>query len=74
MPHHASAAGVVAACERSLKRLRLDHLDLYLLHWRGAEPLAETVRGFEQLRRRGLIRHWGVSNFDLVEPWNNSRA
>jgi diketogulonate reductase-like aldo/keto reductase len=66
-PHHASAAGVVAACERSLKRLRLDHLDLYLLHWRGAEPLAETVRGFEQLRRRGLIHHWGVSNFDLAD-------
>jgi diketogulonate reductase-like aldo/keto reductase len=66
-PHHASAAGVVAACERSLKRLRLDHLDLYLLHWRGAEPLAETVRGFAQLRRRGLIRHWGVSNFDLAD-------
>jgi diketogulonate reductase-like aldo/keto reductase len=64
-PHHASAQGLVAACERSLKRLRLEQLDLYLLHWRGAEPLAETVRGFEQLRQRGLIRHWGVSNFDL---------
>ena len=63
-PHHASAKGVVAACERSLKRLRLEQLDLYLLHWRGAEPLAETVRGFQQLQQRGLIRHWGVSNFD----------
>ena len=64
-PHHASAKGVVAACERSLKRLQLDRLDLYLLHWRGAVPLAQTVTGFEQLRQRGLIRHWGVSNFDL---------
>ena len=64
-PHNASAQGVVAACERSLKRLQLDHLDLYLLHWRGSIPLAQTVDGFERLRRRGLIRHWGVSNFDL---------
>jgi len=66
-PHHASAMGVVAACERSLQRLRLEQLDLYLLHWRGAEPLAETVRGFQQLQQRGLIRHWGVSNFDLAD-------
>ena len=64
-PHNASARGVVAACERSLKRLQLDHLDLYLLHWRGSIPLAQTVDGFERLRRRGLIRLWGVSNFDL---------
>lgn len=64
-PHHASAQGVVAACERSLQRLQLERLDLYLLHWRGAVPLAQTVAGFEQLRQRGLIRHWGVSNFDL---------
>jgi diketogulonate reductase-like aldo/keto reductase len=64
-PHHAGTQGVSAACERSLKRLQLDHLDLYLLHWRGAIPLAQTVEGFERLRRRGLIRHWGVSNFDL---------
>ena len=63
-PHHASAQGVAAACERSLKRLRLDHLDLYLLHWRGAVPLAQTVDGFERLRQRGLIHRWGVSNFD----------
>ncbi len=66
-PHHASAAGVAAACERSLKRLRLDCLDLYLLHWRGAVPLAATVEGFERLRTRGLIRHWGVSNFDVAD-------
>lgn len=64
-PHHASVAGVAAACERSLKRLRLDYLDAYLLHWRGPVPLAETVAAFEALRARGLIRHWGVSNFDL---------
>ena len=64
-PHNASTRGVAAACERSLKRLQLDHLDLYLLHWRGSIPLAQTIEGFEQLRQRGLIRHWGVSNFDL---------
>ncbi len=64
-PHNASTSGVVAACERSLKRLGLDHIDLYLLHWRGSIPLAQTVEGFERLRARGLIRHWGVSNFDL---------
>ena len=64
-PHHAGTQGVAAACERSLKRLQLDHLDLYLLHWRGSIPLAQTVEGFERLRQRGLIRHWGVSNFDL---------
>ena len=64
-PHNASRAGVQAACERSLRRLGLDQLDLYLLHWRGGEPLAETLAGFEALQQRGLIRHWGVSNFDL---------
>jgi diketogulonate reductase-like aldo/keto reductase len=66
-PHHASAEGVAAACERSLRRLRLEHIDLYLLHWRGAVPLRDTVQGLEQLRARGLIRHWGVSNFDLAD-------
>lgn len=63
-PHNASERGVIAACERSVRRLRLDHLDLYLLHWRGQYPLAETLRGFTQLQERGLIRRWGVSNFD----------
>jgi len=66
-PHNASTRGVAAACERSLRRLQLDHIDLYLLHWRGAVPLRETVAGFEQLQARGLIRHWGVSNFDLAD-------
>ncbi len=63
-PHNASRRGVVQACERSLKRLGTDNLDLYLLHWRGDVPLEETVAGFEELRRSGKIRHWGVSNFD----------
>ncbi|MDX2159660.1 MAG: aldo/keto reductase [Hyphomicrobiaceae bacterium] len=64
-PHNASRSGVVAACERSLKRMRIDCIDLYLLHWRGQHPLAETVAGFEQLRAAGKIRDWGVSNFDV---------
>ena len=63
-PHNASRRGVTEACERSLRRLKTDRLDLYLLHWRGSIPLAETVEGFEALRRGGKIRHWGVSNFD----------
>ncbi|TKC82930.1 aldo/keto reductase [Trinickia terrae] len=63
-PHNASRRGVVAACEASLERLKTDRLDLYLLHWRGGVPLAETIEGFEALRRAGKIRHWGVSNFD----------
>jgi diketogulonate reductase-like aldo/keto reductase len=63
-PHNASRAGVVAACERSLKRLATDRIDLYLLHWRGSIPLAETLEGFQRLERDGKIRHHGVSNFD----------
>ena len=66
-PHNASAKGTVAACERSLRRLGTDRLDLYLLHWRGAHPLAETVAAFERLQREGRIRHWGVSNLDADE-------
>jgi len=63
-PHNASRRGVVAACRRSLERLSTDRLDLYLLHWRGDVPLAETVASFETLREAGSIRAWGVSNFD----------
>ena len=66
-PHNASRAGVVAACERSLARLRTDRIDLYLLHWRGSIPLAETLAGFERLVRDGKIRHCGVSNFDRAD-------
>lgn len=62
-PHNASQKGVALACERSLRRLGVETLDLYLLHWRGRHPLAETVAGFEQLQREGKIRYWGVSNF-----------
>ena len=64
LPSNASLKGTIAACERSLKRLKTDVIDLYLLHWRGGTPLAETVRAFQQLQADGKIRHWGVSNFD----------
>jgi diketogulonate reductase-like aldo/keto reductase len=63
-PHNASRRGVMAACERSLQRLGTDRIDLYLLHWRGSVPLAETVEAFERLQQDGRILHWGVSNFD----------
>ena len=66
-PHNASRLGAIAACERSLKRLKTDRIDLYLLHWRGSHPLAETVEAFEALQRAGKIRHWGVSNLDLAD-------
>ena len=66
-PHNASRTGAVAACARSLKRLRTDRIDLYLLHWRGSVPLAETVETFEKLKSTGKIRHWGVSNFDFSD-------
>jgi diketogulonate reductase-like aldo/keto reductase len=66
-PHNADAAGTKAACERSLRRLGLDCIDLYLLHWRGTVPLAETVDAFERLRAAGSIRRWGVSNFDTAD-------
>jgi diketogulonate reductase-like aldo/keto reductase len=64
-PHNASRQGAVAACERSLCRLKTDRLDLYLLHWRGSIPLEETINAFEALIRAGKIRYWGVSNFDV---------
>jgi diketogulonate reductase-like aldo/keto reductase len=65
LPHNASRKGTIAACERSLKRLKTDRLDCYLLHWRGAHPLSDTVTAFEQLRVDGKILSWGVSNFDV---------
>ncbi|HWN23691.1 MAG TPA: aldo/keto reductase [Candidatus Sulfotelmatobacter sp.] len=64
-PRNASRTGLPKACGRSLKRLRIDTIDLYLLHWPGNTPLAETVEAFEQLRSSGKIRRWGVSNFDV---------
>ncbi|MFY9317032.1 MAG: aldo/keto reductase [Burkholderiales bacterium] len=66
-PHNASKKGVPAACERSLKRLKTDRIDLYLLHWRGTIPFAETIEAFEALRKAGKIRHYGVSNLDLAD-------
>jgi len=64
-PHNASRQGAVAACERSLQRMRVETIDLYLLHWRGSHPLSETVEAFEALKHAGKIRHWGVSNCDV---------
>jgi diketogulonate reductase-like aldo/keto reductase len=64
-PHNATRSGVVAACERSLRRLRSDRIDLYLLHWRGSVPLAETIEAFTTLQAKGKIRYYGVSNFDV---------
>ena len=72
LPSNASRRGTVAACERSLKRLKTDRIDLYLLHWRGSHPLADTVAAFEDLRAAGKIRGWGVSNLDhddMQELW-----
>lgn len=63
-PHNASLRAMHRSCEASLRRLRVDAIDLYLLHWPGAVPLAETVQAFEALQQAGRIRHWGVSNFD----------
>lgn len=64
LPGHATRAGTVRACEASLARLGTDRIDLYLLHWRGRVPFAETVAGFADLLGRGMIRYWGVSNLD----------
>lgn len=66
-PHNATRRGTIAACERSLARLRTDRLDLYLLHWRGNVPFEDTIAGFEELQRAGKIRHWGVSNLNLAD-------
>ncbi len=66
-PHNASRTELPKACERSLKRLRIEVIDLYLLHWRSNTPLVETVEAFEKLRSTGKIRRWGVSNFDVED-------
>ncbi|WP_404441932.1 aldo/keto reductase [Sutcliffiella horikoshii] len=76
-PHHAGLDMISKACENSLKRLETDHLDLYLLHWRGRVPLAETIEGMEKLRKEGKILRWGVSNFDtadMEELWNTKNG
>jgi diketogulonate reductase-like aldo/keto reductase len=64
LPSNATHKGTIKACEASLKRLHTDHLDVFLLHWPGNHPLADTIRAFEELRTAGKIRAWGVSNFD----------
>jgi diketogulonate reductase-like aldo/keto reductase len=72
LPENATRRGTIAACERSLKRLQSDRIDLYLLHWRGGPALADTLAAFATLIRDGKIRHWGVSNFDaddMEELW-----
>lgn len=67
LPAHASRSGTVAACEKSLARLKTDRLDSYFLHWRGEHPLEDTIAAFRQLRREGKILSWGVSNFDVPD-------
>lgn len=67
LPSNASRSGTIAACERSLRRLGTDRIDLYLLHWRGRTPFAETIAAFEALQDAGKIRHWGVSNMDVSD-------
>ena len=72
LPENATRRGTIAACERSLKRLKTDRIDLYLLHWRGGPALADTLAAFAALTKDGKIRHWGVSNFDtddMEELW-----
>ncbi|EJL89117.1 aldo/keto reductase [Pantoea sp. GM01] len=72
-PWNAGEVDAFEACERSLRRLQTDYLDLYLLHWRGNVPLEETIRAMQSLQQQGKIRHWGVSNFDhddMLELWN----
>lgn len=67
LPENASRRGTIAACERSLRRLGTDRIDLYLLHWSGSHPFADTVAAFHQLQKDGKIRHWGMSNLDIDE-------
>jgi diketogulonate reductase-like aldo/keto reductase len=71
-PHNATRRGTVEACERSLKRLKTEHLDLYLLHWRGSVPLIETLEAFQRLKESGKIIDYGVSNFDVSDMEESS--
>ncbi|WP_193379218.1 aldo/keto reductase [Sporolactobacillus vineae] len=70
MPSHAGGRNLVSACESSLKRLGTDHLDLYLLHWKGGVPIEQTIDGMEKLKQSGKILRWGVSNFDTADMKN----
>lgn len=74
LPSNATRSGTIAACERSLKRLGTDRIDLYLLHWRGRTSFAETIAAFEALQDAGKIRHWGVSNMDVDDMQEIARA
>ena len=74
LPSNASRRGTIAACERSLKRLKTDYLDCYLLHWRGSYPLDDTVAAFDELIAAGKIRSWGVSNFDADDLDRSARG
>jgi diketogulonate reductase-like aldo/keto reductase len=67
LPENASHRGTLRACEASIARMGCEYLDMYLLHWRGAHPFRETLQAFAELRQRGLIRHYGVSNFDVTD-------
>ena len=73
-PHNAGGGQLVRSCENSLRRLRTDHLDLYLLHWRGRIPLAETIQGMRALQEAGKIRAWGVSNLDTADMIELTKA
>lgn len=67
VPYNASFKGAIQACENSLQRMGVENIDLYLLHWPGLHPLADTIAAFEKLKKDGKIKHWGVSNFDVSE-------
>jgi diketogulonate reductase-like aldo/keto reductase len=75
LPTNASQAGTVRACEASIRRMGCDYLDVFLLHWRGSHAFIETLRGFEQLLQRQLIRHFGVSNLDVsdLQRWQQAQ-